>query len=557
MSNDIRLIQLNNYVRPKLEENKSKGYMLNGRNNTFYQDLIDRKNGSPTHSTILNSFNNLLYGNGINAKNVQNNMPDFVKFKTILSNKDLRRIISDFNLYGEASMFVIKNKGGDVSKIEHVAKEKIAPSIENEDGEIESYFFCKDWSNTSKNKPEEYSAFGTSNDAIEIYCISPYNAGKNYFSDPDYLAGLPYAQMEEEIANLYVNSIRKGLSAGYIINVPNGNSLSEEEKAEFERQIKAKLTGSPNAMSFVLSFNGVDAEITVTPFPVNDNVHKQWEYLTGEARQQLLTAHGVVSPMLFGIKDNTGLGNNADELDTAEAQLMKRVIKPKQRYILEALDDILNAYNINLNLFFVPLTDATQTTDVAMSSHVCCSEEKKNLDTNVVEELIGLGEDITEEWVLIESEILTGESNIELAEVNTGTARPNAKSKLLDGKKFKTRLRYGGELSANSREFCRKMIGANKLYRIEDIIAMGKKVVNEGWGPNGTDKYDILMYKGGGACRHFWIRETYELKADVNNPNAKEVTPAEARKQGEILPKLDKTIYQKPNDMPNNGFLNR
>ena len=236
---------------------------------------------------------------------------------------------------------------------------------------------------------------------------------------------------------------------------------------------------------------------------------------------------------------------------------MKRVIQPKQRYILEALDDILNQYNINLNLYFVPLTDATQTTDVAMSSHVCCSDEKKNLDTNVVEELIGLGEDITEEWVLIESEILTSESNIELAEVNTGTARPNAKSELLDGEKFKSRLRYGGELSANSREFCRKMIAANKLYRMEDIIAMGKKVVNEGWGPNGADKYDILMYKGGGACRHFWIRETYELKADVNNPNAKEVTPAEARKQGEILPKLDKTIYQKPNDMPNNGFLKK
>ena len=554
MSNDIRLIQLNNYVRPKLEENKSKGYILNGKNNSFYTILIDRKNGSPTHSTILNSYDHLLYGNGIMAKNAQNNMADLVKFSTVLSKKDLRRVISDFNLYGEASMFIIKDKKGGISKIEHVAKEKIAPSIENEDGEIESYFFCKDWTNASKNIPEEYSAFGTSEDAIEIYCISPYNAGKNYFSDPSYLAGLPYAQMEEEIANLYVNSIRKGLSAGYIINVPNGNSLSEEEKAEFERQIKNKLTGSPNAMSFVLSFNGVDAEITVTPFPINDNVHKQWEYLTGEARQQLLTAHGVVSPMLFGIKDSTGLGNNADELDTAEAQLMKRVIQPKQRYILEALDDILNAYNINLNLFFVPLTEATQSTDVAMSSHVCCSEEKKNLDTNVVEELISLGEDITDEWVLIESEILTSESNIELA--NTGTANPNAKSQL-DGEKFKSRLRYGGELSANSREFCRKMISANKLYRLEDINSMSNKVVNEGWGPNGANTYDILMYKGGGACRHFWIRETYELKADVNNPNAKEVTPAQARKQGEILPNLDKKIYQKPNDMPNNGFLNK
>ena len=87
--------------------------------------------------------------------------------------------------------------------------------------------------------------------------------------------------------------------------------------------------------------------------------------------------------MLFGIKDSTGLGNNADELDTAEAQLMKRVIAPKQRFILEALDDILNAYNINLNLYFIPLTEQTQTTDVAMSSHVCCSDEKKKSDLDL------------------------------------------------------------------------------------------------------------------------------------------------------------------------------
>jgi hypothetical protein len=553
MSNDIRLIQLNNYVRPKLVENKSKGWVLNGRNNEFYNYLIDRKNGSPTNATILNSFNNLLYGNGIACKNVERNIQDFVKFKQILSNKDLRRIISDFNLFGEAAMQIVKDKKGDINAIYHLPKEKVVPSLENEDGEIESYFFCKDWSNPNKNQPEEFAAFGTSNDAIEIYCISPYNAGKNYFSDPDYLAGCPYAEMEEEIANLYINSIRKGLSAGYIINIPDGNGLTPEQKEELEHKIKAKLTGSPNAMSFVINFHGVDAEITVVPFPVNDNVHKQWEYLTGEARQQLLTAHGVVSPMLFGIKDSTGLGNNADELDTAEAQLMKRVIQPKQRYILEALDDILNHYNINLNLYFIPLTDTTQTTDVNMSSHVCCSDEKKNLDTTIADELISLGEEISEDWVLVESEIITSETNLEFA--STGVAKPNTKSEL-DGEKFKSRLRYGGELSANSREFCRKMVNANKLYRIEDIKAMSNKVVNEGWGPNGSNTYDILMYKGGGACRHYWVRETYELKADVNNPLAKQITPAQARKEGEILPNLDKKIYQKPNDMPNNGFLN-
>jgi hypothetical protein len=137
-----------------------------------------------------------------------------------------------------------------------------------------------------------------------------------------------------------------------------------------------------------------------------------------------------------------------------------------------------------------------------------------------------------------------------------GTAIPNASS-VQDGEKFKSRYRYIGELRSNSIEFCVKMINANKLYRLEDINLMSSRVVNAGWGPEGTNTYDILLYKGGGACRHVWQRETYRLKADVNNPNAEIITPAEARKEGEILPTIDPLAYKKPNDMPNNGFLNK
>ena len=38
MSNtsDIRLIQLNSYVRPEIKENGFKEYVLNGNNNEFY-----------------------------------------------------------------------------------------------------------------------------------------------------------------------------------------------------------------------------------------------------------------------------------------------------------------------------------------------------------------------------------------------------------------------------------------------------------------------------------------------------------------------------------------
>ena len=65
MSNDIRLINLSNYVRPKVVENKSKDWVLNGKNNSFYQYIIDRKNGSPTNSSIINSYSDLIYGKGL------------------------------------------------------------------------------------------------------------------------------------------------------------------------------------------------------------------------------------------------------------------------------------------------------------------------------------------------------------------------------------------------------------------------------------------------------------------------------------------------------------
>ena len=99
------------------------------------------------------------------------------------------------------------------------------------------------------------------------------------------------------------------------------------------------------------------------------------------------------------------------------------------------------------------------------------------------------------------------------------------------------------------------MIASNKAYRKEDIIAMGSQAVNEGWGPKGADTYSIWLYKGGGDCHHFWTRETYRKKADVNSPLAQEITPAKARKEGEILPTNDKLVYTAPKDMPYNGFL--
>lgn len=551
MAQDIRLIQLNNYLRPKIEENKSKNWVLNGKNNDFYQYLIKRYNGSPTNSAIINSYIDMIYGKGITATNAKTNIDDFVKFKTVLSDSDLRKIISDFVLFNEFSLQVIKAKDRkSLGSIQHLPKERVAPSLENDEEEIETFWYSRNWNDTRKYPPLEFSSFGYSKDEIEIYNAMPYKAGKTYFSDPDYLAGLPYMEMEEEIANYYISHIKNGLSFGYIINIPDGNSLTEEEQDDIEKKIKQNLTGSSNAGKFVLSFNGREAEVTVTPLQVND-AHKQWEYLTSEARQQIMTSHRVVSPMLFGIKDNTGFGNNADELNVAREQLIKYVIEPKQRFIIEALKEILEHYNINLDLYFKSQVEVQETT--TQLSKVCCSDEKKKSD---LDEFIDIGEDAPLDYDLIDEIEVDYDEEISLNLASTGSANPNAKSSQ-DGENFIVRYKYTG--SANpQREFCQKMMSADKIYRKEDIIAMENKVVNAGWGANGSDTYSIWLYKGGGDCHHKWFRQIYLKKGssvDVNSPLAEIISTSEARRRGMKLETNDTLVSVEPRNMTNRGFL--
>ena len=134
---------------------------------------------------------------------------------------------------------------------------------------------------------------------------------------------------------------------------------------------------------------------------------------------------------------------------------------------------------------------------------------------------------------------------------STGSARPNAGSEQdgeADGKKFKVRYQYAPlRVKGNSREFCKKMVAAKKIYRKEDIMQMSQRAVNAGFGVEGADTYDIWLYKGGARCHHFWMRKTYMakgVKPDAKNPRA-EVSVNRAKKEG-----------FRPVDMPNKGFKN-
>ena len=556
---DAVMITMANYVRPLPVENKGKDWVFNGKNNSFYQTIIDMANNSPTNSSIIKSYTDLIYGKGITASNASVNANDWARFVQLLSKKDLKRIIADFQLFGEASMQVIRTRDKkSISSIKHVAKNKVVPSIANLEGEIEGYWFSQDFTETykSENTPVFYPAFGTSNEGSEIYVISPYQAGQEYFSSPDYISALPYAEMESEIANLNLNAIRSGLSAGYIINVPNGINWSSEQKVKFKKQVEDKLTGSSNASNFIISFNGLDVEVTVTPMPTNENIHKQWEVLNDTAAQKILTSHRAISPSIVGIVSSSGFSNTADEMAEGEAQVVKRVIEPKQSYIIDALEEILASVGINLDLYFRPFTDAPVAVEMK------AQKEDSGATSEVANRLIEMGGDYSDGWDLLCSSDVEYDTDdaiysfLELA--STGTARPNAKSEQ-DSKDIVIRYRYVGNKSPQ-RAFCKLMMNADKLYRKEDIIQMGSSQVNPGFGMGGANTYDIWKWKGGGklstaypngTCRHKWQREIYLKQGggvDANSPLAKTITTAEAKRKGFKVPVNNPNVFLKPHN---------
>ena len=144
--------------------------------------------------------------------------------------------------------------------------------------------------------------------------------------------------------------------------------------------------------------------------------------------------------------------------------------------------------------------------------------------------------------------------------VSTGTARPNIKSpeqdKVIDGVNFITRYVYSGNLTGE-REFCNKMLNADKVYRKEDIIAMESEAVNPGFGKGGAANYSVWFFKGGPRCEHKWLRRTYAnlegVKVDPTNPSAKPLSNRIAEQYGYRI-RNEKEVSMKPADMPRKGY---
>lgn len=576
--NDLRFINLSSYTTPKITEVKNKDWVAYGEDNNYFQYLIDRYNGSPTNNAIINAISAMIFGKGLDATNSNQKPDEYAKMVSLFNNDCVRKLCYDLKLMGQCAMQVIYSKDRkSVAQVEHFPVETLRAEKANDKGEIEAYYYFNDWSKyRPQDKAKRIPAFGMSNENIEIMYVKPYRAGFFYYSSVDYQGGLQYCELEEEIGNFHLNNILNGMSPSMLINFNNGVP-NEEERELIEQRIYQKFSGTSNAGKFILAFNdNAETAANIEPVQLSD-AHQQYQFLSEESTKKIMVSHRIVSPMLIGIKDQTGLGNNADELKTASTLLDNTVIRPFQHLLIDAFDQILAVNGISLKLYFKTL-QPLEFTDLDNVEDEETKEEETGVKLSkedltdeefdiILDEL--RGETMSNRWEAVDERELSEENEDieEWATKHIESKEQKLEKRSIDSKKsgfsyldkslYKVRYKYNEKYSSGkSRQFCRIMMsrsGRGIVYRLEDIDKASRAGVNKSFGHKGK-AYDLFKYKGGVNCGHYWSEVLYRLKSKTMKKKIQNYDEVSSiPKSYAPRPAGHKKAKVAPKDMPNNG----
>jgi hypothetical protein len=558
---NIHVLELSNYTQPTIIEDSRNDWIEYGDDNLYYDWLIARYKSSTTNNSIINNVARLAYGKGLEALDASKKPNDYAVMKSLFKPKMLRAaLLNEYMLADGYLQVIFDKKHTKVLRVENVKTRMVRPSKCNENGEIDFYYFSNDWSDTRKYPPKRFAAFGTSKDEIEFLHFGKESIDLKYFSEVDYMASLPYAVLEEEIADYQINDVKNHFAPTMIVNFNNGVPTEEQQRA-ITKKVTGTLTGS-GGRKVLTAFNAnPESKTTLDPVPLND-APEHYAYLSNEAQAKILNGHCVISSFLVGINpDGSGFSSSADEILVATTTYYNQTIRPHQEILLDALDSILAFNGISLKLYFKNLN----------LSELQAGEEPKQEEAEFkLSALDVFGEDESDEWELIDArevdydleDSLDGEfanwghSALKKVALATGVASPNKPSnqdREIDGFFFKVRYKYVGNESPE-RGFCKEMMSAAKIYRKEDIIRMGKSGINRSQGHDG-ELMDIWKFKGGVACKHKWERRTYvsaTKKASIGSQKTNQISTGKARKFG-YRPVNSKEVSVKPHDMPNLG----
>ena len=561
------------------EKETPKGWVTLGEANLFSNYLIDLYYSSPVHSALTMSIAFMIAGKEFKSTNpTAQREIDRLKLNAIR-----RPITLDAKMQGGYYLEIIWSVDRTtVAKINHLPYENVRLAVANDEDVIPGVYYSKDWNDMRKKKNAPvfipmYNPTTKADEPSQVLFVGIMTPGSAYYPKPDYYSAINYIEITREISEFYRAFLSNGMAPSYMLHFNNGIPDPEEQMAI--RRNWETMVGAKKAGKVVFTFNESADRAPRLDIVNMTDADKQWQELSTQSRENILAAHRVTSPLLFGIRDSGGLGSNADEMKSAYRIFNKNIIEPYQQIVTDSLEEIFKGMgiiadiSIEANDIFaeeiVPLPTVAQSATTELSAEKKKTslepQEKPPIFTDEDEAwwcefLEDKGEIVDEEeWELIEAE------PVNLASVRS-YANPDDRSQM-DSGLYKVRYAYSKNISGSSRRFCRQMVSAANsgyVYRYEDLQAMEPDTneLNPNMGHNGST-FSVWLYKGGVNCKHFFERRVYFRKrdkgrfiADNGLESSDPISVAKAIRAGMPLKDIAKdfaTANTRPFDMPDNG----
>lgn len=359
-------LELNRVELPRLIETSNYKFINYGEDNMYPQYLVELTKTSALHRTLIENKAKLVAGSDITINGVQIDEwvktltgPQSIRVQGLLYNTKyplrdwIKKTAKDFEIFGAYSTEVIWSSDFEYVKIlKHLDTTKIRSGVMNKEGEIDCYYFSRDWKRWNTKDITRIPVFDLElkeKSYNQIIYKREYNPNLDYYTEPSYIGGLTYINLDSELGLFNLSHIQNGLNPGLVFKVPF-QFKSNEEKVAFMMEFMNHYKGSRNNKNpLILAKNGDQTwDIEKVDVP---NFDAQLIALGDFILQELIFAHRITNGALVGLLVPGKIGNsNAEELQFSTDQFMKFVIQPSRLMLEETLEDVLRTHGLNVKV---------------------------------------------------------------------------------------------------------------------------------------------------------------------------------------------------------------
>jgi hypothetical protein len=344
----IDTINMRNIELPMPKEHKGWDWVLFGNNHQFPMDLIEYRNSSSIHSSIIESKTSLISGQGFIFGGDRSTTGQFIidNWKLVpfwrKLDKVFYQVTKDQQTFGYSCFEIIYSMDRTrIADINWLDASRVAQGKKDEFGQINKFYYSADWKNTRQNPPREIDAYDPNGEALrQLVWIQYEDNAMDYYAKPNYYSALRWIKADYLMSEYNLAAINNGFSPSIVFKFYK--KPTPEERRLNAEAIKSQHGGPKNAgKAIILYADGKDLAPDIDTLDAT-NIDSRLITVSEQIIQNIITAHRI-NPTLCGINIPGKLGYSNEMLQSWSI-FNALVIRPERKLILDAFKSSL-VYN--------------------------------------------------------------------------------------------------------------------------------------------------------------------------------------------------------------------